>query len=305
MEIDWFTVPAPAGRARTRRLSQQRRPAARTSALRDGSPPPRRRLFTGMSNRSDTPPIHFVARALRVAEAHAAGGRVEAARLVYAQVLGAEPGNAAATAALAGLAPAPRSLPRRLLGPVARTAVEELAQRPRIWKYRLLSTCPRVTGTPRVLQPVLFVGPGAVVLGDGVQFGWKRSPLFYAGYCHVEVSCTAARIEVGDRTEFNNNLMIKSEGAGIAIGRDGLFGAHVEIFDSDFHDLDPARRRGGRPRLAPVRIGDNVFVGMGVKILKGVTIGADCVIGAGAVVSSSIPPGVVAAGNPARVIREL
>ena len=57
--------------------------------------------------------------------------------------------------------------------------------------------------------------------------------------------------------------------------------------------------------MAPVDIGENVFVGMSVKILKGVTIGADSVIGAGAVVSASIPAGVIAAGNPARIVREL
>lgn len=197
------------------------------------------------------------------------------------------------------------SLARRLGRGLVRPAIEGAAQWPRIWKYRLLSTCRRVQGEPIVLQPVLFVGPGEVVLGEGVQFGWKASPLFYAGYCHVEVNSPAARVEVGDRTEFNNNLMIKCEGAGIKIGRDGLFGANVEIFDSNFHDLDPARRKAGTQRLAPVEIGDNVFVGMGVKILKGVTIGDDSVIGAGSVVSSSIPAGVVAAGSPARVIREL
>jgi acetyltransferase-like isoleucine patch superfamily enzyme len=188
---------------------------------------------------------------------------------------------------------------------LARQAVEDIAQRPRIWKYRLLSTCKRVQGDPVVLQPVLFVGPGEVILGDGVQFGWKASPLFYAGYCHVEATSVESLIEVGDRTEFNNNLMIKCEGAGIRIGRDGLFGAHVEIFDSNFHDLDPARRQAGTQKMAPVEIGDNVFVGMGAKILKGSTIGTDSVIGAGSVVTGTIPAGVVAAGNPARVIREL
>lgn len=152
---------------------------------------------------------------------------------------------------------------------------------------------------------MLFCGPGEVVLGEGVQFGWNDSPLFYSGYCHVEASRAQARIEVGDRTEFNNNLTIKCEGAGIRIGADGLFGAHVEIFDSDFHDLHPDRRKTGLPKLAPVEIGDNVFVGMGVRILKGATIGRDTVIGAGAVVTGSIPAGVIAAGNPARVIREL
>jgi acetyltransferase-like isoleucine patch superfamily enzyme len=185
-----------------------------------------------------------------------------------------------------------------------RPAVEELTQRPRIWKYGALSTC-RPSGRPVRLQPVLFVGPGAVVLGEGVQFGWKASPLFYSGYCHVEVSTDRSRIEIGDRTEFNNNLLLKCEGAGIRIGHDGLFGAHVEIFDSDFHDLHPNRRRGGSQKTAPVEIGDNVFVGMGARILKGATIGSDSVIGAGAVVTGAIPAGVVAAGNPARAIREL
>lgn len=190
---------------------------------------------------------------------------------------------------------------RRLLRP----AFAELCQRPRVWKYRALSTCHPVGGRPVLLQPVLFLGHGQVSLGEGVQFGWPASPLFYAGYCHVEASTNEASIEVGDRTEFNNNLMIKSEGAGIRIGRDGLFGAHVEIFDSNFHDLHPERRKGGTPSLAPVEIGDNVFVGMGVRILKGTTIGSDSVIGAGSVVTGSIPAGVVAAGNPARAIREL
>ncbi len=195
-----------------------------------------------------------------------------------------------------------RKLGRRYLRP----ALEALAQQPRIQKYRLLSTCRNVSGgTLIALQPILFVGPGEVALGEGVQFGWRNSPFFYSGYCHVEVSNAAARIEVGDRTEFNNNLMLKSEGEGIRIGKDCLFGAEVQIFDSDFHQLDPSRRVGGVPRTAAVEIGDNVFAGMGVKILKGVTIGSDSVIGAGAVVTKSIPAGVIAAGNPARVIREL
>jgi len=190
---------------------------------------------------------------------------------------------------------------RRGLGRLAAGA----AQRPRVLKYRLLSSCRPEGAAPRRLQPVLFLGEGRIVLGEDVQFGWNRSPLFFTGYCHVEAIGEGATIEVGDRTEFNNDLTIKSEGAGIRIGRDGLFGAQVEIFDSDFHDLHPERRKTGTPKLAPVEIGDNVFVGMGVRILKGATIGSDAVIGAGSVVTGAIPAGVVAAGNPARVVREL
>ena len=199
---------------------------------------------------------------------------------------------------------APRRPPGRVGRGLGRLAAGA-AQRPRVLKYRLLSSCRPEGGAPRRLQPVLFLGEGRILLGEDVQFGWSRSPLFYTGYCHVEVSGEAARIEVGDRTEFNNNLTIKSLGAGIRIGRDGLFGAHVEIFDSDFHDLHPERRKTGAPKLAPVEIGDNVFVGMGARILKGARIGDDAVIGAGSVVTGDVPAGVVAAGNPARVVREL
>ncbi len=187
----------------------------------------------------------------------------------------------------------------------ARSRLEQLAQRPRVLKYRVLSTCHRVSGSPIALQPVLLVGPGAIVFGESVEFGWPTSSLFYTGYCHLEASKPEATIEIGDGAQINNNAFIKSEGPGIVIGARALLGSEVTIYDSDFHDLRADRRRSGRPMMAAVELGENVFVGDRVLILKGVRIGADSVIGAGSVVSSSIPEGVIAAGNPARVIRAL
>jgi acetyltransferase-like isoleucine patch superfamily enzyme len=180
-----------------------------------------------------------------------------------------------------------------------------ILRRTRAWKYRVLSTCRRVSGSPVVLQPVLFVGEGSISLGDNVEFGWPTSALFYTGYCHVEASTPESAIEFGDGVQVNNNAFIKSEGPGIRIGARALLGSGVTIYDSDFHDLRPDHRRGGQPRMAPVELGEDVFVGDGVKILKGVSIGAHSVIGAGSVVTSSIPGGVIAAGNPARIIRAL
>jgi acetyltransferase-like isoleucine patch superfamily enzyme len=248
---------------------------------------------------------------MTAAEDDRRGGRAGDAEFLYREVLAVDPAN---VEALHGLSEVRRSLgrrehgersvPRKLAGR-GRPWLSALVQRPRVWKYRALSSCDRVSGSPVVNQPVLFAGYGEVILGEGVQFGWPSSPLFFTGYCYVEAALPDARVEIGDHVEINNNAMLKSEGPGIRIGRNGLFGAHIEIYDSDFHDLDPRRRKGGRPRMAPVDIGENVFVGMGVRILKGVTVGADSVIGAGAVVTSSIPAGVVAAGNPARVVREL
>lgn len=175
----------------------------------------------------------------------------------------------------------------------------------RIWKYRALSNCRNVSGDPRILQPVLFLGEGSIAIGEQVEFGWPTSALFHCGYSHIEAATPQSRIEIGDGVQLNNNAFVKSEGPGISIGADALIGSGVEILDSDFHELAVGRRRGGKPRMAPVRLGENVFIGDGVKILKGVSVGAHSVIGAGSVLTRSIPEGVVAAGNPARVIREL
>ena len=295
----------------------------------------------GQDSNGTTPLL--VERTIALAREHGGAGRRDEAELLYAQVLDVAPDHVDATCELALLlrargdaagatvllrralagrpgeprlrdalaeidpapAPALRASIAQRLAARARPALVAAAQRPRIWKYQALSSCPFVSGgTPIRNQPVLFVGQGQILLGEDVQFGWLRSPLYFTGYCHVEAA-RGAVIELGDRGEFNNNTMIKSEGPGVRIGADALFGAHVEIFDSNFHDLHPARRRGGAPRMAPVDIAENVFMGMGVRVLKGVTIGADSVIGAGSVVTSSIPAGVIAAGNPARVVREL
>jgi acetyltransferase-like isoleucine patch superfamily enzyme len=181
----------------------------------------------------------------------------------------------------------------------------ELLRRSRVFLYRRLWTCQQVTGNPIALQPVVLHGRGRIVIGDGVQFGWPTSGGFYTGYCHVEATAPESIVEFEDGVEVNNGSVIKSEGPGIRIRREALIGSGVIIYDSDFHDLHPARRRGGRPAMAPVEIGRNAFIGDRAIILKGVTIGADAVVGAGSVVTTDVPAGVVVAGNPARVVREL
>ena len=93
----------------------------------------------------------------------------------------------------------------------------------------------------------------------------------------------------------------------VTIGDRVLVGADTIIADTDFHPLE-AQVRQQRPTdgaTAPIVIEDDVFIGMHCLVLKGVTLGQGCVIGAGSVVTQSIPPGVIAAGNPASVIRPL
>jgi acetyltransferase-like isoleucine patch superfamily enzyme len=178
-------------------------------------------------------------------------------------------------------------------------------QQLRIARFEALSTCPNVRGVPVRNQPVLFVGDGTVDLGEEVQFGWPESPCFHSTYAYVQVSRPDAAIRLGDRCLFNNGVTLRSEGPGIEIGAEALFGTEVQVFDSDFHDMHPARRRGGQPKMAQVRIGRNVWLGSNVIVLRGVTIGDDTIVGAGSVVSRSLPAGVIAAGNPARVVRAL
>ena len=90
--------------------------------------------------------------------------------------------------------------------------------------------------------------------------------------------------------------------APITIGRNVQFGPHVQVL-TPTHPVEPEPRRAGWEAAKPIVIADNVWLGGGAIVLAGVTIGADTVVGAGAVVTRDLPPGVVAVGSPARVIR--
>ncbi|MFC4035612.1 sugar O-acetyltransferase [Streptomyces polygonati] len=110
-------------------------------------------------------------------------------------------------------------------------------------------------------------------------------------------------IRVGART-FVNFGAIFLDAAAITIGADVQIGPNVQLL-TPAHELDTERRRAGWERALPVTIGDNVWLGGGVIVCPGVTIGADTVVGAGSVVTKDLPAGVLAVGNPARVIRTL
>ncbi len=160
----------------------------------------------------------------------------------------------------------------------------------------------------QVFRHLKSKAPRAVVFGDHVSC--------YAG-CSFSVgpngSCT-----VGNFTLLNGALVMAEER--IVIGSHCLISWNVGIADSDFHPLPPAQRiidahalapffkdRPPRPKLKtmPVIISDNVWIGMNAIILKGVTIGENSVVAAGAVVTKSVPPNVVVAGNPAVITKQL
>ena len=108
---------------------------------------------------------------------------------------------------------------------------------------------------------------------------------------------------IGGRTFINAGAVILDV-ARVAIGEACQIGPNVQIL-TPTHPLDPDPRRDGWEAAEPITIGDNVWLGGGVIVCPGVTIGTDTVVGAGAVVTKDLPDRVLAVGNPARVIRQL
>lgn len=156
------------------------------------------------------------------------------------------------------------------------------------------------------------------------QFRSKKAPALLLGdHISCYSGCSFALGEngtcrVGDFTLLNGAIIMAEER--VEIGSHCLISWNVGIADSDFHPLDPRERRidaealapfyPNRPprpkiRTAPVIISDNVWIGMHAVILKGVTIGENSVVAAGAVVTKSVPANVVVAGNPAVVTKEI
>ena len=110
------------------------------------------------------------------------------------------------------------------------------------------------------------------------------------------------RTTIGDDFFSNFNLTIL-DGGGVEIGDRVFIGPNVGIYTAN-HPTDVRRREKGYEWALPVKIGNKVWIGGGVTILPGVTIGDNTVIAAGSVVTKDIPAKVVAAGNPCKVIKE-
>jgi len=124
--------------------------------------------------------------------------------------------------------------------------------------------------------------------------------------CHFEPTFRCEfgfNISIGDAFYANFDCVML-DGGGITIGDHVLFGPRVGIYTSN-HAIDAAERAAGACYARPVTIGNNVWIGGGVTINPGVTIGDAAIVASGSVVTRAIPAGVIAAGVPARVLREI
>ncbi len=127
----------------------------------------------------------------------------------------------------------------------------------------------------------------------------KGNPVITAPfYCDYGFNIT-----IGENFYTNHNVTIL-DGAKVTFG-DNVFIAPNCVFSTAGHAIDSEQRAKGLEIARPITVGNNVWIGANVSVLPGVTIGSSSIIGAGSVVNKDIPEGVIAAGNPCKVIRKI
>ncbi|WP_304610917.1 DapH/DapD/GlmU-related protein [Mucilaginibacter sp. UR6-11] len=137
-----------------------------------------------------------------------------------------------------------------------------------------------------------------ILLGDDVSIA-RDSILFCTGV----IAQKGTGITIGDRTGIGARAFLAGQG-GITIGNDVITGPNIQIFSENhnFSDLSQTIKEQGVSKQATT-IGNNCWLGGGITVLAGVTIGDGCVIAAGSVVTKSVPPNSIVAGVPAKVIK--
>jgi maltose O-acetyltransferase len=158
-----------------------------------------------------------------------------------------------------------------------------------------LRGCTRVGAGARVRGwPCVENEGGEITIGKNFAvFSYLAKVQLYAG--------PGGRLVIGDDS-FVNNGTILSASTEIRIGNRVNIAPHCVLIDNDFHGTAD---RNAAPKMAPIVLEDEVWLGTRVTVLKGVTIGKGSVIASGSVVTKDIPPGVLAGGVPAKVIKRL
>jgi acetyltransferase-like isoleucine patch superfamily enzyme len=193
------------------------------------------------------------------------------------------------------------------------------------------STAPARAGawTTDQLPPNIRLGPGSIITGRYLpgdhpfrRFHSRLDPAVVIGRNSILDGVyfnmgEEARVTIGDHCRLADIFLLGD--LDITVGNHVVIGWHAVVADADFHPVAPAERLAdsvacsplgtGQPRRPyarrPVKIDDNVWIGPNAAVLKGVHIGADAVIEAGAVVVRDVPPRVRVLGNPAQVVGQV
>jgi UDP-3-O-[3-hydroxymyristoyl] glucosamine N-acyltransferase len=144
-----------------------------------------------------------------------------------------------------------------------------------------------VEGRLLVTGKIKVINEGKIILGDGVIIE-NESKLF---------AFNGGTIKIGNHTYFRMSTITCTRS--IELGNDVIVSAQALLIDHDGYGLD------GNPAISKsIKIGNHVWIGMRAMILKGVTIGDNSVVGAGAIVTKDVEPNIIVAGNPAKKIRD-
>lgn len=149
-------------------------------------------------------------------------------------------------------------------------------------------------------------GVSAIEMGEDVYINsdWKADPV--GGFEHTSLFCMkGGKIRIGNKVGISNSVLCAK--SSIVIEDEVCIGAGCKIYDTDFHSVNSRERLNGNinVKTRPVRICEKAFLGSGVTILKGVTVGKAAVIAAESVVTCDIPAGEIWGGNPARRLKVL
>jgi carbonic anhydrase/acetyltransferase-like protein (isoleucine patch superfamily) len=180
-----------------------------------------------------------------------------------------------------------------MISTILRSLVQSLASRRRALLYRVLGM--KMEGKVWLAAIEWPARPGGIRLGKGAALDRGVTLL---------TTNDAARIVIGAKCYVNRHTMFDASEL-LVVGEQTMIGPFCYLTDHD-HAIHPGSAPGDGPLVsAPTKVGARCWLGAHVSVLKGVTIGDGTVVGAGSVVTKSLPAGVVAAGAPVRIIRDI
>lgn len=158
-----------------------------------------------------------------------------------------------------------------------------------------------------IMGKITITGPGVITIGDNfcMTSGAHINPISSNLQGSFFTESTNSKIMIGNNVGMSSTRIWISQQ--LKIGNNVKVGANVLFIDTDCHPIDYKTRRNSNSgtKSAPIIIEDDVWIGAQSVILKGVTIGARTIIGAGSVVTKDIPADCIAGGNPCKVTRKL